>query len=262
MTKEGTENRSLGPEILDMFKMANITCYCNSHPLSTATGFFILIEGRRYLISNWHVFSGRNFFTRKPLNKLCWLPDTIGFSVFDRTGPGFRHMTVPLYEDGKSRWWQCGIDKIDIAGIEVPYSPGEVEGVTVDYTARPNWEATPGSDIFITGFPSKITPPYGQAIWKRGSIASHPLSHYDERPIFLIDSATRSGMSGSPVYIVDSLLPFKGHDGTIHRSRLMYFFGVYSGRYPGSDEEFDLGIVWNLKAFDKTITNREYSEQI
>ena len=37
-------------------------------------------------------------------------------------------------------------------------------------------------------------------IWKRGSIASEPEIPIDGKPMFYIDTATRQGMSGAPVF--------------------------------------------------------------
>jgi hypothetical protein len=55
-----------------------------------------------------------------------------------------------------------------------------------------------GSDVFILGFPFGIGPG-GFPIWKRGSIASEPdLSGITQVHIF-VDTASRPGMSGSPV---------------------------------------------------------------
>ena len=73
----------------------------------------------------------------------------------------------------------------------------------------------PGSTVFIIGFPQAISVGIGLPLWKSGYIASEPW--YDvtiggktwqfgglqggiKLPAFFIDSQTREGMSGSPVF--------------------------------------------------------------
>jgi hypothetical protein len=89
-------------------------------------------------------------------------------------------------------------------------------------------------------------------IWKRATIATEPDFDLDGLPKFYIDTATREGMSGSPVYAqeVGYWLPEGESDqskATLGKGRR--FLGVYSGRL-GADDEFKAqrGIVWKESA--------------
>jgi hypothetical protein len=57
-----------------------------------------------------------------------------------------------------------------------------------------------GLDVFVLGFPRGMSGGAEFPIWKRGSIASEPNFDIDNLPKILIDTATREGMSGAPVY--------------------------------------------------------------
>lgn len=49
----------------------------NGNLLSTATGFVVDHQGKLFLITNWHVLSGRNPETDKPLSSTGGIPDEV-----------------------------------------------------------------------------------------------------------------------------------------------------------------------------------------
>ena len=57
-------------------KPCYIEIYCNNILISKATGFQIH-HIHKYLITNWHVVSGRNFITNECLDNYCAIPDKI-----------------------------------------------------------------------------------------------------------------------------------------------------------------------------------------
>ena len=108
-------------------------------------------------------------------------------------------------------------------------------------------------------------------IWKRGSLASEP--DFDQRglPLLYIDTATRPGMSGSPVYSAVSGAWWP--EGSPHVPQnlkighVLAFLGIYSGRVkdpePRSmreDLEFyaQIGLVWKERALVEIIEGRRY----
>ena len=71
--------------------------------------------------------------------------------------------------------------------------------------------------------------------------------------MFLIDTATREGMSGAPV-IARSFGIYQCKDGSsVHHGQLANrFLGVYSGRYIGENEsEIQIGRVWNSSLLEE-----------
>lgn len=110
----------------------------------------------------------------------------------------------------------------------------------------PNYSGTVpiGIEAFILGYPFGIgvsTLP----IWKRASVASEPSVKISGKPCFYVDTASRPGMSGSPVILR-------------HRMAIgppTTFIGVYSGRIGSEDElQAQLGIVWRAEVIDQIIT--------
>ncbi|OYV31971.1 MAG: hypothetical protein B7Z81_13455 [Acidocella sp. 20-61-6] len=111
-----------------------------------------------------------------------------------------------------------------------------------------------GSDIFILGFPLGFAITGLLPVWKRGSVATEIDFDVNGLPSFIIDTATREGMSGSPVIARQ----FGGYTDTNHNVIMgsgpaNKFLGVYSGRYVGGIDEAHLGIVWKAAVIDEII---------
>lgn len=104
-------------------------------------------------------------------------------------------------------------------------------------------EPQAGMDCLILGFPEGLFAAAFTPIWKRGSIAAEP---FQEHPYY-IDSATRRGMSGSPVIIrhngifglVGAKLTGSEIIGTVER-----FVAIYSGRIGNDELGGQLGRAW------------------
>ncbi len=93
-------------------------------------------------------------------------------------------------------------------------------------------------------------------IWKRANIASEPDINIDQLPKLLIDTATRKGLSGSPVIMKRSGIHGFEHGqpkpdsliGTIRN-----FVGIYSGTIGEDELKAQLGIVWKAHVIDEII---------
>jgi hypothetical protein len=110
-----------------------------------------------------------------------------------------------------------------------------------------------GMDVYVLGYPFA---PSGAAlpIWKRGSIASEP--HLDTGSgVFLIDSASRPGMSGSAVILRkwgERMLEDGSTLWTLGAATRL--IGVYSGRLHTQDQlEAQLGMVWPVRLIEEII---------
>jgi hypothetical protein len=112
-------------------------------------------------------------------------------------------------------------------------------------------------DVFIPGYPFEIRPP-AFPVWKRGSIASGPEITRVTTGYMLVDTASRPGMSGSPV-----LQRSWGHhlvsiNRTQQRTKLL---GVYSGRVPTDHpHEAQIGLAWDKSYIDETIAGNKRDE--
>lgn len=118
-----------------------------------------------------------------------------------------------------------------------------------------------GDDLFVLGYPRGISDFSAAPIWKRATVASDPHNGWNRQPKFLIDCASREGMSGAPVvqYSRDGTVRVGGHSfmGTGPAAVLQ---GVYVGRLideqvPEDDRLFEaqIGTVWKRQVIDEII---------
>lgn len=221
-----------------------------------------------YFISNWHVFSGRDPRTGQP-------KDQKNFAVPNRLSLYCRRIDdlsrtievhFPLEEDNVILWKQHPIygQKVDVAAISFRhagvYLNAPPQGPLARNTAINEFQYNDelfvgiGEDVFILGFPLGLSQSFQLPIWKRASIASDRAIDFDGLPCFLVDTATREGMSGSPVIC-------RKYGGAMTYSAIIsagspvsnLFMGIYSGRYVGAMGEAQLGIVWRPAAISDIV---------
>jgi hypothetical protein len=256
--------------------------------LGHATGFLYNNAGNLCLVSNWHVFSGKNAITLKVMNTDGMMPTRVKFhltcaTVHD-TGVEyhFMPMTADLTNDGVGLWWQhrgyldgTGVPRIVDVGI-LPLEayltgidPKTVQSfenqVLVHQSAKGELRyqqgtAQVGSEVFILGYPMGLAKQAVFPIWKRASVASEPLYPIvDTMPAIYVDALTRHGMSGSPVILISSGLI--GEDGLPSKRELdddPWLIGVYAGRTGSTGEELEmaLGRVWKKPCLDEIFRHK------
>jgi hypothetical protein len=111
-----------------------------------------------------------------------------------------------------------------------------------------------GMEVFILGYPFGSAPP-AFPVWKRGSIASEPDLVKMTTGFYLIDTASRPGMSGSPVILrswSDHLLESSNWVATTDKP-IDRIIGVYSGRKDDAVVEAQIGMVWHVDYIDEII---------
>ena len=78
---------------------------CKRKAIGSATGFFYKREDRFFLVSNWHVFSGRDPYTGQSLcKKTAAIPDAIGLPLHtkDQLGHFSEGCVLPLEANGSA----------------------------------------------------------------------------------------------------------------------------------------------------------------
>jgi hypothetical protein len=245
--------------------------------IAKATGFIFEESHSFYLVSNWHVFSGRNPESFEPLDKNnSALPEKLRvyFPIEGKLGET-DVVDYPLRKenDNTYNWLEHqNRNKVDVAllpiDIKSEYAIYPLNTINqsrgIDYF--PN-EFYVGQEVFILGYPLGIKGGGGFPIWKRATIAIEPYLSIDESELkILVDTATREGMSGSPVIAVsfpDSKVLFDGRKQPVYIRPSKLFLGVYSGRILGEDEfSAQLGVVWKEQAIREVIEyGAPYREQ-
>ena len=247
--------------------------------LANATGFFFRYQNRSFLITAWHNATGVNSETGKRLDEITLgSPNTIIIIPQHEkyqngtVDIGFKPLQVDLYDrEGRPKWYIHPKHKhrVDVIALEVPSAAGII--ALNQYLPRRNAEKEDiirvGDDVFVLGFPlppkdfsaNELLP-----IWKRGSIATEPDQDIGELPKMLVDTASRKGMSGSPVIAKYEYHLTRGKDGKLTKvidKEHMIFCGVYSGRINklhNKDESEDsldtqLGIIWKTQVIEEII---------
>lgn len=237
--------------------------YGSETTISTGTGFLYEYLNELYIITNGHNVTRTNpELTRRII-------DSAAFPVKIKTKARTTHIenpnlygltdyfTVDLYEDEdyKIPKWYVHPEKsylIDVIAIPLEKKVNIPEHIKLfpinSFKFDSDFPPMVSDDVFILGYPFDITSALELPIWKRGTIATEPTLDIDKLPKFYVDTASRSGMSGSPVLMKrngihgfeEGKLTGKEFFGVVQN-----FVGIYSGRI-GADDEFkaQLGIVW------------------
>jgi len=227
----------------------------NNQQMAQATGFIARKKNEYYLITNWHVLSGRHPQTNEIIDLQGQVPDSVWIWHHKKNLGNWILKEEKLYDiSGKKRWKEHAEGrKIDIVALKLENLTEDVEIHPFDLNLA-NADMIPevAMPISIIGFPLGFSGSGKFPIWKTGHIASEPELNYNNEPLFLIDATTRGGMSGSPVVLRLSGDYKMKSGGRMLSSggRRTLFLGVYSGRLPGDTE---IGRVWRPHLINEII---------
>ena len=233
-----------------------------------------------FLITNWHCLSGRRSDNKQYIFGATKVPVSVEFNYweieYNDQVRKYRQksLQIDLFREKEPVWlvhkdftYQidvcalnltnlCGLDVEDVISIDC----GQTLFSFFDEDGRPDYSEylfpDVAEDVYVL---CSVKLPNGlesNSIWKKASIASEPYFLGDGKlPFFYVDSATRSGMSGSPVLYFGK--NFIGTSGERHLQMAnmprLWLAGVYSGR-SGIDRQtddetsFQLGRVWRNDA--------------
>jgi trypsin-like peptidase len=240
--------------IIDLYSVAAvpIQLFFNEKRLSLATSFTWNHRGIVYLITNWHNFSGIDPVSGNHLSTMAAEPNRVGAFIHTRGQLGHRFQETFALRDGdnKPTWLVHPTlgSKIDVVALQIVPN---IESGSYHINDLPSEDLAVevGHDIFVLGYPFGVGPG-GFPIWKRGSIASEPRVFSEQQRYILVDTASRPGMSGSPVIRRSwgTHLMASGATSTIMGDTISIatkFIGVYSGRLHTKDSlDAQLGLVW------------------
>jgi len=262
-----------------------IHMYNDSGIISTGTGFFYSHSNDWYLITNWHNLTGRHFLTKESLSgnfPTYIMAKLSSYLIDDHKLPNKPFTTIAqridIYDDGEPVWFEhpdlgsfCDVIALP---MNRPESCPKFMHNAANLISNMRIPVKPGNTAFIIGFPLSISVGFGLPLWKSGYIASEPyydvtiggqvsdiggLSDGFKLPGFFIDSLTREGMSGSPVFasytgnwnVTDPYEPidpdhkdfWNRNDIALGENRLE-FVGCYSSRIGKKEEGAALGLCW------------------
>ena len=239
--------------------------------LASGTGFIYERKEKLYLITNWHNVTGLNPITKEQIGNHGGIPDVIVLTLQTQKEPHIEwgNFPIDLYDKDKKADWLVHPEHkelVDVVAIEIEFDE-DFKGIfrPINKIKFDEFKLEISDDVFIIGFPYELKGGGHFPIWKRGSVATEPDIDYERLPKMFVDTASRPGMSGSPVIFrrtgihgakngelkPDSII------GTIQN-----FVGIYSGRVLGKTElEAQLGIVWKKEVIDEIIDGNTKDEK-
>lgn len=253
---------------IDEYSLATIPIELlfNETPLARATAFIWENSNKYYLITNWHNVSGKDPNTDAHLSATAAEPNIIT-GHFNTKGGNLgdkHHLGMRIRDDnGKAAWLVHPVHKRQVDVVAIPLAGSlstTVEFRPINRMSSTNLHIDIGMDVFVLGYPFG-TGETGLPVWKRGSVASEPQLVPDVTPHLLVDTASRPGMSGSPV-VLRSWGSHVLEDGSTSIStRATKFVGVYSGRLHTKNAlEAQIGMVWPAIRIDEIVAGgvKEY----
>jgi hypothetical protein len=232
--------------------------------IGAATGFIVRRDGGDFLITNWHVVTGRHpkndslILKEKPESLAVWLPLKMNR---DNQLRWIRHLCRLFGNDGRRLWIEHPKGRaVDVVALPLEtldstkwLFPIDFDVKTSDVTLR---VAMP---VSIVGFPMGISGSGKLPIWKSGYLASEPDVDFENRPAMLVDARTISGMSGSPAFLRSYGSYLSKRTGGYYMGKTgTRFLGVYSGRLPvdlaDNATKSDIGIIWKPIVIDEILS--------
>lgn len=252
----------------------------NETKLGSATGFIIENNNQCYLVTNWHVVTGINPLTDKPIHSQSSLPNSLIIwhhikSIQPNTIDWFS-IKVPLYKSDEinyeeRNWIEHAKGKqVDVILLPLNPTPAMIR-IDIHQThlqihnfdmklASIDMIPIPAMPVSIIGFPLGRSAGGVLPIWVTGFIASEPTIDIDGIPLFYVNASGRSGLSGAPVVLRLSG-GYATSDGKSILSSSGYqtkFMGIYSGRIC---EGTDVCRVWKPIVLDQIIESIEKYEK-
>lgn len=228
--------------------------------LSQATAFLWLRRDLGLvLLTNWHVVSGRNHETDECLSKMGGIPDRLLLYMpyLDRAKPPLLIEMLVVDDDGEPLWIEHERHgrAVDVVALPVSLPPPDVVATMPMNAIRTvALKQRVGFPLFILGYPFGRQG-LGMPVWKQGSFASEPyFTGHEAQRFLIVDTASRPGMSGSPVIqrVHGEVELEEGHGRVVSGDGACRFVGIYSGRFHTNDAgDAQLGRVWPAALVDE-----------
>jgi hypothetical protein len=240
-----TQTIALDPLSVSSLK---ILIYHDLALIGSATGFVVQKGQNYYLITNRHVVLSCAD-DKDPNDVGGWICATKFVVLQNQAGHLGQWVQVEekLFDDkGKKLWIEHPTlgSATDVIALPLKNTSG-VMFYPLDLELRKaDLGLAPGESVSVVGFPLGLSQQAGLAIWKTGTIASDLDVSLNGKPMFLLDTTSRAGMSGSPVFAIRSG-SYRDAKGNMNfgAGKLTKFLGVYSSQ----SQEAEIGTVWKAE---------------
>lgn len=237
--------------------------YFGDQLLGAATAFLWFRPDRKLsLVTNWHVATGRNNETNQPTHKLGGIPDhlRVHLPLLDRALPPLIVRVPTVGDDGVPLWVEHPVhgQQVDVVSLEIELPPpGETAVLPMNAIKSVPLKQRIGMSVFVLGYPFGRLG-IGMPVWKQATFASEPfLAPNMDHRFLIVDTASRPGMSGSPVIQRShgQIELEDGHGRIDDGDGACRFVGIYSGRFHTNDpSDAQLGRVWPAVLVEEVVT--------
>lgn len=216
-------------------------------PIGSATGFLWkdVPKGQYYLVTNYHVLSGKHPSTGKVEDPKGRTPTAIRILQNSSKLGEWKAVDYPVVDkDNRPKWLEHPKfgHKVDVVMLAIDLPPGTT-GYAINDQQWTELQLRPAENVSIIGFPRGQTAGGRFAIWQTGYVASEPDVDFEGLPALLVDSRAWPGNSGSPV-IARRYGSWSRQDGSMSlgagNSFVTDFIGIFSGVLGPAEMKF----VW------------------
>ena len=217
---------------------------CEEKSCGHATASVVTQNSEYFLVTNYHVVSGRRSTTNSLINDNGGLPTHLRCHFHGKTLGTWEPRVLPLYNgDGDPNsdnpLWRTftisGSSSFRYADVAVlPLAElGLASLYPISMENKDQIKTSPCSRASVVGFPGARRSYKFFPIFVTGYVASEPELPYDDMPIMLVNATTTDGMSGSPVFQIEDGSYQNQNGATVYNAgRFSKFLGIYSGRIP------------------------------
>lgn len=249
---------------------------CPTIECGPATGFVVEKDGEHFLVTNYHVVSGRSSTDNSIISKTGGIPTHLRCTFHGQKLGIWQQKIFPLIDENDQPFWLNtsvnGSETFKFADVAaIPFdATDDISLYPVSIDVSDKIRSAPCCQATVLGYPGGKSSYKYFPIWVTGYIASEPQLDYEDLPILLVNATTTAGMSGSPVFqVVDGSYLDSSGNYYIEPSRKYKFLGIYSGRITtnqlledsvtddqqSSNNALNIGIVWKPSVINQLITH-------
>jgi hypothetical protein len=201
--------------------------------IACGTGFVVSAKDKYYLITNWHVVTGRDPITGLCMDSRGYYPNRIYIWYYGKTLDSWERRFEPLYNlDSNYLWINHPLkNEVDVVALPLTTIGESIQIYPVRFDNQ-NCTLEYGTSITIIGFPASSSGSGTFPLKVFGTIGTDSIGQKKSKSIFFTYSKPFHGMSGSPVFLNKSQARIDNFKKTINPQFLMYdqFIGIFSSQ--------------------------------
>ncbi|WP_424440296.1 hypothetical protein [Microbacterium sp.] len=234
-----------------------IEVFAGEDRVGSGTGFIVEGPSGRMLVSNRHVVVGREPETNAYKDPQGRQPTRIRVSSINELVQTVS-VDLNLFDDDRNELWvehPTYAHRLDLVGLPWPHGLFTSTATGRMYASGAPVQIRVPAPVIVLGYPLRFHGGVeGLPVAVSGILASTPgLPINGDLPRFLIDSRTRSGLSGAPVIFYSEGAPLINEQGTLSigsQTQPYELLGIYSGRIR---DDADIGYVITTAAISEMI---------